>query len=61
MGTLGSKYYVSYYNNQPAVPSALQDTFVPLDVKSEPFCMSSLLQYSCFPALHAASCAQGLA
>ena len=41
MGTLGSKYYVSYYNNQPAVPSALQDTFVPLDVKSEPFCMSS--------------------
>lgn len=38
MGTLGSVYTVSYFNNQPAVATNVQDTFQSLDVKSQPFC-----------------------
>ena len=42
MGYLGSIYTPSYYNNQPAVPAPLADSFVPLATQSEAFCVGAV-------------------
>jgi hypothetical protein len=56
VGTLGSVYTVSYYNNQPAVATNVQDTFQALDTGSLPFCeyharihLSHMLVVACGP------------
>ena len=41
VGYEGSVYTASYYNNQPAVPAGRADTFVPLAVQVEAFCVGA--------------------
>lgn len=43
VGSIGTLYTVSYYNNQPAVNAALQDTWVPIDTYSQAFCVGATL------------------
>ena len=41
VGYEGAIYTASYINNNPPVPAAKQDTFIPLAVQSEAFCVGA--------------------
>ena len=43
VGGIGTLYTASYYNNQPYVNPALQDTWVPINTQSQAFCVGATL------------------